>query len=250
MSVADQIGSLAGREVMVTGASSGIGREIAIALALLKANLTLVGRNTGRLEETLELMEGTQHKLLRVDLSNPEEITRISSEKKYDGVVFNAGIVEYVPVKFISNDKIRNMFSINFDGTVLLCQHLLKNKLINKGGSFVFISSASAFLGVTGTALYAASKAAVNAFSKVVAMEVAGQKIRSNTVCPGIIITPLTEHAKAAASTAKLDEGAKTYPLGYGTPEDVSGVVSFLLSDASRWMTGNNIMLDGGLTLQ
>ena len=173
----------------------------------------------------------------------------IDLSQKFDGVVFNAGILEYAPVKFISEEKIKKIFDINFNSAVLLSQHLLKSKALNKKGSLVFISSISSKLGVGGTALYASSKAALGAFSKVVASEVAGQGIRSNSICPGIVSTPMTEQAKSVTSGSEMDEQAKAYPLGYGTTVDVSGLVVYLLSDASKWMTGSDLILDGGLTL-
>lgn len=244
-----EIFDIAGREILVTGASSGIGREISITLASRGAKITLVGRNNAALEETLRQMEGEDHKIIQSDLSQHDSIKGIG-DSQYYGVVFNAGIIEYLPVKFISPEKIRKIFEVNFDGTVLLCQHLLKNRMISKGGSLVFISSVSSGLGVGGTSLYASSKAAINAFSKVVATEVAPQKIRSNTICPGIIVTSMTEQAKVVASSESMERNLVGYPLGFGSPADVSGIVAFLLSDASRWLTGTHLVLDGGLTLQ
>lgn len=241
--------SVAGKSVLVTGASSGIGRTIATMLAAMGAGVTIVGRNADRLQETFSSLKGNGHEMVVADLTQKEDVQRLA-QRTFSGVVFNAGIVEYLPVRFITAEKIAKIFDTNFNSTVLLCQQLLKNKLVAKGGSLVFISSISSVLGVPGTALYASSKAAVTAFAKVVAAEVAGQGIRSNSICPGIILTPMTENAKTATSEKEVSEAEKSYPLGYGTTEDVAGVVIFLLSDASRWMTGSELILDGGLTLK
>lgn len=243
-----EIFSLADKSILVTGASSGIGKQIAIMAAEFDARVTLVGRNRQRLEETLSVMKGDGHEIIVADLTRKEDL-RFDSGKSYHGVVFNAGVVEYLHVKFISAEKIKKIFDTNFNGTVLLCQQLLKNKKVNKPGSLVFISSISSKLGVAGTALYASSKAAVNAFAKVVASEVASQGIRSNTISPGVILTPMTEEAKVVTSDQQMEEQARAYPLGYGSTTDVSGLVVFLLSDASKWMTGSDLTLDGGLTL-
>jgi NAD(P)-dependent dehydrogenase (short-subunit alcohol dehydrogenase family) len=241
--------SVSGKRVLVTGASSGIGRTIAITLAEQGAEVTIVGRNKQRLEETMIAMPGSSHEMIVADLTSKEDLKSLP-EKVFSGVVFNAGVVEYLPVKFITEEKIRKVFDTNFNSTVLLCQQLLKNKLVSRPGSLVFMSSISSKLGVSGTALYASSKAAITAFSKVVASEVATQGIRSNSICPGIIVTPMTENAKTLTSSQEVSEAEKAYPLGYGTTTDVAALVVFLLSDASKWMTGSELIFDGGLTLK
>ncbi|GHN00237.1 3-oxoacyl-ACP reductase [Cytophagales bacterium WSM2-2] len=241
--------SLAGKSILVTGASSGIGRQIAITTSEFGADVTLVGRNQPRLDETRIAMTAGNHEIIEADLTRKEDLKTILDGKVFDGVVFNAGIVEYAPVKFLSEEKIKKIFDTNFNSAALLCQQLLKNRKIQKQGSLIFVSSISSKLGVPGTALYASSKAALSAFTKVVASEVASQGIRSNSICPGIIRTPMTELAKAVTSGADVEDASKAYPLGYGNTTDISGLVVFLLSDASRWMTGSDIILDGGLTL-
>jgi NAD(P)-dependent dehydrogenase (short-subunit alcohol dehydrogenase family) len=241
--------SLAGKSILVTGASSGIGRQIAITASEFGANVTLVGRHRPRLDETRSSMISGNHEIIEADLTKKDDLKTIVAGKVFDGVVFNAGIVEYTPVKFLSEEKTKKIFDANFNSAVMLCQQLLKNKKIQKQGSLIFMSSVSSKLGVPGTALYASSKAALSAFTKVVASEVASQGIRSNSICPGIIRTPMTELAKTATSGTAVEDASKAYPLGYGDTIDVSGLVVFLLADASRWMTGSDIVLDGGLTL-
>lgn len=239
------------KNILVTGASSGIGRQIAITAAAIGATVTLLGRNTERLEETKAAMGGNNHQILALDLTDEKSFEIIvAGSKPYHGVVFNAGVVEYTPVKFLTSAKINKIFSTNVNSNMLLAQQLLKNKLVSKNGSMVFISSISSKLGVPGTALYAASKAALSAYSRVLASEVAPQGIRSNSVCPGIVLTAMTDQALEASSKEDMDKGALQYPLGYGQPLDVAGMVMYLLSDISKWVTGTDMILDGGLTLK
>jgi NAD(P)-dependent dehydrogenase (short-subunit alcohol dehydrogenase family) len=243
--------TLSGKNILVTGASSGIGREIAVMASSLGAAVTITGRNEERLKETMQLLHGEGHKIIAADFTNAGGIeTLVKESSPYNAVVFNAGVVEYTPVKFITPQKIDTVFSVNLTSTMLLCQQLLKNKLIIKKGSLVFISSISSKLGVPGTALYAASKAALTSFAKVTAAECAAQGIRSNSICPGIVITPMTGQAAGVVSEEEMKKAAADYPLGYGEPGDVAGLVMYLLADISRWMTGSELIIDGGFTLK
>lgn len=239
------------KRILVTGASSGIGREIAITASQLGAYVTIIGRNIGNLKETLSLLQGGGHEMYLIDISIYEDIEKvIKLFSPFDGVVFNAGVVEYLPIKFINSFKIDSVFSVNFNSNVIICQQLIKNKLINKKGSLVHISSISSKLGVSGTAMYSASKAALSSFSKVLASELASQGIRSNSVCPGIVKTAMTETATAVVSAEEIKKAAIDYPLGYGEVSDVAGLVMYLLSDLSKWMTGSELIIDGGVTLK
>ncbi|RKR08368.1 NAD(P)-dependent dehydrogenase (short-subunit alcohol dehydrogenase family) [Flavobacterium sp. 90] len=243
--------TLKDKNILVTGASSGIGRQIAITASELGAKLTIIGRNVEKLEETLTLLNGDGHKIQVADLSDSANLTTLISESlPYDGVVFNAGVVEYLPVKFLNESKINSVFATNFDSNVVLSQKLIKSKLLKKGGSLVFVSSISSKLGVPGTAMYTASKAALSAFSKVLASELASQGIRSNSVSPGIIKTAMTDKASDVVSDEELKKAESEYPLGYGEPSDVAGLIMYLLSDISKWMTGSDLIIDGGFTLK
>ncbi|TPG43940.1 SDR family NAD(P)-dependent oxidoreductase [Flavobacterium pectinovorum] len=243
--------TLKDKNILVTGASSGIGRQIAITASELGAKLTIIGRNIEKLDETLALLSGDGHKIQVVDLSDSANFTALISESlPYDGVVFNAGVVEYLPVKFLNESKINSVFATNFDSNVVLSQKLIKSKLLKKGGSLVFVSSISSKLGVPGTAMYTASKAALSAFSKVLASELASQGIRSNSVSPGIIKTAMTDKASDVVSDEELKKAESEYPLGYGEPSDVAGLIMYLLSDISKWMTGSDLIIDGGFTLK
>jgi NAD(P)-dependent dehydrogenase (short-subunit alcohol dehydrogenase family) len=239
------------KHILVTGASSGIGRQIAITASQLGACVTIIGRNVENLQETISFLQGDGHKMFSIDISINEDIEKlISLCSSFDGVVFNAGVVEYLPVKFLNSSKIDSVFSVNFNSNVILSQQLIKNKLINKKGSLVFISSISSKLGVQGTAMYSASKAALSSFSKVLASELASQGIRSNSVCPGIVKTAMTETAAHVVSVEEMKKAAIDYPLGYGEVSDVAGLVMYLLSDVSKWMTGSELIIDGGFTLK
>ncbi|GAB3902974.1 SDR family NAD(P)-dependent oxidoreductase [Mucilaginibacter boryungensis] len=242
--------NLQDKRILITGGSSGIGRQIAIHAAENGAIVTILGRDKKRLSDVFTELAGKGHNFFALNLTNEQEVTTfIKSQNTFDGVVFNAGIVEYSPVKFLTNEKIKTVFDINFNSTVILSQQLLKNKLIEKKGSLVFISSIASVIGIGGTALYAASKAALNAYTKVIATETAAQGIRANSISPGIVITPMTEQSINVSTDRSMDDKEKEYPLGYGKPEDVSALAVYLLSNASKWMTGSNLIIDGGLTL-
>lgn len=242
--------TLSGKKIFITGVSSGIGRVLARDLSQYSAELHLTARNEERLHETIRLCtQGTTTSYL-ADLSSTSDMQQLTDALPVlDGIILNAGVVEYLPVKMISEKKLRGVFSVNFDANVLLIQQLLKKKKIAGGASIVFISSVSAHMGVPGTALYAASKAALTAFAKVLASELAPRKIRVNTISPGIVKTTAIEDNNKL-STDAMTEAEKAYPLGYGTAEDITGQVAYLLSDQARWMTGSDIVMDGGFMLQ
>lgn len=246
----NNIFKLHNKTILVTGASSGIGRQVAVTASEMGASVIITGRDSKKLAATKDLISG-ETIAIPADLVNENEIVDLVSQlPQLHGVVFCAGVIDYTPVKFINAAKIASIFSINFNSQVLLTKQLLKTKKIEKGGSLVYISSVSSKLGVAATALYAASKAALTAFAKVTAAECAGQRIRSNSICPGIVLTPMTGKAMEATSDESMDKASTDYPLGYGMPEDVAGLTVYLLSDASRWMTGSEILMDGGLTLK
>lgn len=241
-----------GKRILITGASSGIGKEIAICLANLGAVPIMLARTKSKLLETLAYFnEQKEAQYFICDLRQKKDIDNVVDKiGLLDGVVFNAGIIDYVPVRLLSLERMRNVFSLNFDSQVLLTQQLLNKRKINKGGSFVYISSISAHLGVPGTAIYAASKAAITSFAKVLASELSSKKIRVNIVSPGIIKTSLFNAVSNKLNADLFEKEEESYPLGYGTPADVANAVSFLLSDAAKWITGTEIILDGGFTLK
>lgn len=239
-----------GKRFLVTGASSGIGRGISVLLASLGATLIITGRNAQNLQETFDALPQKDHLMILADVTVDEDLNKLTDAVGFvNGVVFCAGVIDYLPVKFLSYDKIHQIFSVNFTSQVLLTQRLLKAKKIKKESSIVYISSLSSKLGVAGTAMYAASKAALSSFSKVLATELAGQKIRVNAISPGIVKTPMTQSQDLGISETDLKNDEDKYPLGHGNVEDVASYVSFLLSDSSKWITGSDLVMDGGFTL-
>lgn len=243
------MGSLTGKHILVTGASSGMGKVFARMIAAEGAVVSLLARNEERLTQTLNSLNGEGHKVFVCDLTDDEQIKKVATElNPIDGAVFCAGINEYVPLKFVSQSKIEPIFKTNFYSQVILTQSLVKKKQINKGASLVFISSLSSKLGVPGTLLYASSKAALDSAVRVMAAEMAPQGIRVNSICPGIVKTEMLSETNI--SEEQFVEQEKEYPLGLGTPEDVGYAVLFHLSDGSRWLTGQNMIIDGGYSLK
>ncbi len=237
--------NIEGKTILITGASSGLGKEIAIRCSEKGASLIITGRDKSKLEDTYHQLKGNNQYQI-CDLSEENNIIELVKElPPLDGVIFCAGVIEYNPVKFVNSSKIKNTFSVNFDSQVILTQQIIKQKKLKQQSSLVYISSIASKIGVPGTALYAASKASLNAFVKVTASELAGQKIRANSICPGIIVTPMGEHAQDMSSDLEKD-----YPLGLGNPIDIVGPCIFFLSDASKWITGSELIIDGGLTLK
>jgi len=242
--------SLNGKTILITGASSGIGKITSIECSKLGAKIILTGRNTKRLEETLALLSGEGHQLKVLDLNISEAVSEfIENMPKLDGVVYCAGTQRTCPIKFIQREDIDKVFETNFFANININTLLLSKKKINKGASIVFISSiAAGIVAEVGNAIYSASKGALSSYAKVLALEMSSQRIRVNCVLPGMVNTPLLKKLDVEEDQLKEDE--KRYPLGYGNPEDVAYSVIYLLSDATKWVTGSNLILDGGLTLK
>lgn len=235
------------KNILVTGASSGIGRQISIDIANNNGNLIATGTNENKLSKLCLGLNNNNKKssYLLADLTNEMELIKLSDDiPEISGLVINAGIIDYSPIKFISSIKMQNIFQINFFSNVILIKNLLKKGKIKNNSSIVFIGSISAGLATPATSIYAASKAALTTFSKVLASELVSKKIRVNTISPGLIKTKLIE--KISEFNNKSDE----YPLGLGNVQDVSNQVLFLLSDKSKWITGTNVLIDGGYSLK
>lgn len=238
--------TLVGKLILVTGASSGIGKAIAIACARMGATVILTGRNQQRLNETLaELPEG-EHLVIAADLTISTDIDRlVQGLPKLDGIVQCAGIGSRVPCKMITSSDIANVFGTNVEAPMLLQTALLQQKKINKAASVVFISSRAAESPSFGNATYSASKGAILAYAKCLALELANRLIRVNCICPAMIWTDLI--IQESISKEELEEAQLKYPLKrYGKPEDVAYLALYLLSNASSWMTGSCIDLTGG----
>jgi NAD(P)-dependent dehydrogenase (short-subunit alcohol dehydrogenase family) len=242
--------SLETKTILVTGASSGIGRAIAVECSKMGASVIITGRNEERLNQTFEQLEGSNHKQIACDLHEENNIHEFSLQLPVlNGVVHVAGIAKTLPFQFVSSKELNTIFNINFFAPTLLSQLLVKTKKIVKDASVVFISSIDGPLTVhIGNSMYAASKGAVTAMAKNMAVDLASKKIRVNCVLPGMTETPLI-HA-GDITQEQLDLDMKLYPLKrYGKPEEIAYAVIYLLSDASSWVTGSNIVVDGGFTL-
>lgn len=238
--------SLIGKTILVTGASSGIGRAIAIACAEQRASVVLTGRNVTCLEETLRLMcDVDKHRIIPADLTIAEQRSALVEQVPVlDGVVQCAGIGSRVLCKMLEEQDVNRVMQANFEAPVLLQAEFLREKKIAKEASIVFIASAAATMPSVGNAIYSASKAAIIAYAKCLAQELANRKIRVNCISPAMVWTDL---ALVGATEDQLREAEQNYPLKrYAQPEDITGAAIYLLSDASSWVTGSNMELTGG----
>lgn len=241
--------SLQGKTVLVTGASSGIGRQTAVECSKLGARLVVTARNEERLQETLSMLEGEGHTALTADLTKAEDVQRLAEAcPVLDGVVQNAGIGKNRPIAFYTREELDTVFSANAFAPMLLNRWLLKKKKINQGGSIVFTSSTASVTSSLGNGIYGASKAALAAYMRYCARELAAKRIRVNAVHPGMVETKLI-HGDAYSEEDLKKDSAK-YPLGrYGRPEEIAWAIIYFLSDASAWTTGTSLFVDGGLLL-
>lgn len=241
--------SLQNKNILITGASSGIGRVIAIESAKLGAKVILTGRNTERLNDTFENLSGKGHKMIVADLNDGKQRDALIQDlPPLDGLVMNAGINKRQLTQYLKSENVELIVNTNLVSPLLLTKDLLKSKKIASEASVVFISSIAAFHSSIGDGVYSATKGAVASYAKVLALELAPRRIRVNTIQPGMVHTALTENGPLSDDDYKKDE--QKYPLGrYGRPEDVAFAAIYLLSDASAWMTGTDIKIDGGISL-
>lgn len=241
--------SLEGKTILVTGASSGIGKATAIECSKMGAHLIITGRNEERLNRTLSELDGDNHLSHLADLTNEEKLkTLVKSIDRIDGAVLSAGIGENSLVAFCSQKKFQKIFDTNLFSITELVRLLIKGKKTTKNASFVAISSVAAFSHEYGNSIYGAGKAAISTWMKYAAKELGSKGMRFNCICPGMIETPLIRGG--AITDEQLTEDLKNYPLGrYGNPEEIGYGAVYLLSDASSWITGINLVIDGGMTL-
>ena len=240
--------SIEGKNILVTGASSGIGRSICIECSKAGANIILTARNTERLKQTLSLMAPGNHKIVEADLTVAEYIQKLSDiDTVLDGVALVSGINDKMIIKKMNESFVEKMLATNFSGPALLMQALLRKKRINKFASVIFMSSVSAFYPSVSNAMYAASKAAVNQFAKVLALEVLPLKARVNCIQPAFVETEMIQKYGEEI----LDEIRKNYPLGrFAKPEEIAQAVIYFFSDATQLITGTSLVIDGGYTLR
>ena len=241
--------TLKGKTILVTGASSGIGQATAVECAQMGAEVVITGRDTERLQATADLM-GTLKAQIAADLTNQEDVEHlVASLPPLDGDVLCAGNSTTLPLQFGSREKFDEMFNVNFFAPVELLRLMYKKKVLQKGASVVLIASIGGTHSfMPGNGVYGASKAALNSLMKYAAREYASRKIRVNSICPGMVDTPLIH--RGTITEEQLAEDAKRYPLGrYGKPDDIANGVVYLLSDASSWLTGHDLVIDGGFSI-
>ena len=242
--------SLSGKTVLVTGASSGIGRATAILCSRMGAQVVITGRHKARLQESFGTLSGEGHQQIPADLTDHESTARLIEDvPPLDGIVHCAGIGFRKLCKSIDKEDIMTVMDANFNAAVLLQSSLLARKKVSKSASIVFISSRAADIPSVANAIYSASKAAIKSYAQCLALELAPRNIRVNCICPAIVRTPLWDPLIDNGGLTEDDMALaqSQYPLKrFGNPEDVANLAVFLLSDASSWMTGSSIDITGG----
>lgn len=240
--------TLEGKTILITGASSGIGRATAIECSKMGAVIIATGRNKERLEKTIAELHGDGHQYFMCDITDENSLNDlVSNVPVLDGLVNNAGYIDLVPIKLINCQRFEKILNTNTLAPILLFQKLLKKKKIKNNSSIVFTSSLAGLgYGTVGNSMYSASKGAISSFIRVASKEFSSRRIRVNAVCPGMVKTDIM--SKGGVSDSQLAEDEKNYPLGYGEPIDVALLMVYLLSDASKWVTGTNMIIDGGVS--
>lgn len=248
--------TLEGKKIVVTGASSGIGRQVAISCSRMGAKVVLIGRNKERLTEAYQQMEGTGHIIESydlTDLANQKEMVGsfVSKIGAIDGLVNCAGISTVLPFKLMSSEKVEEFFKTNVFSTIELTKQVLNIKNVSKqGASVIFFASVMGVVGENAKSLYSFTKGALISGCRSLAIEYAPKKVRLNVISPGIIETPINMNQPYLADPEKRKVTESLYPLGIGSTDDVANACIYLLSDASRWMTGQNLVIDGGYTIR
>jgi NAD(P)-dependent dehydrogenase (short-subunit alcohol dehydrogenase family) len=238
--------SLEGKTIMVTGASSGIGRGIAITCSKMGAKVIINGRNITKLQETCSLMVDDSATIVSGDLTDAETLKSIvEALPKLDGLVHCAGLGQRLPCKDVESNKVDEVMNINFKAPVMLQAEVLRQKKLNKAASIVFVASIASWSPSFGNSIYSASKGAIISYANCLALELAPRKIRVNCISPAMVWTDLIQND--AIDIEQLREDEQTYPLKrYGTPDDIANLAVYMLSDASTWMTGSNVKISGG----
>ena len=238
--------SLEGKTILVTGASSGIGRGVAVTCSKMGATVIINGRNVSKMQETLTLMEADENQMTPGDLTDENALSSlVASLPKLDGVVHCAGIGQRIPCKDLQEENVNQVMDVNFKAPVMLQAELLRQKKLNKAASIVFIASIASWSPSFGNAVYSASKGAIVSYANCLALELASRKIRVNCISPAMVWTDLI--TKDGIDEEQLKEDEQKYPLKrYGQPEDIANLAVYMLSDASAWMTGSNVKISGG----
>ena len=238
---------LEGKTILVTGASSGIGRSTAIECSRMGAKVIVTARNEERLKETLSRLEGDGHLMIIADLASNDDIEALVGQlPEIDGLVNNAGFTKMRPILQINEQVLKDIMQVNAFAPIMLTQKIIKKKKL-KQGSIVFTSSMAALKSSPANSMYGCSKAAISNFVKNAAQEFAFKQIRVNAVCPSMVETDIMKDNML--SEEQIAASKASYPLGrWGKPEEIAWAIIFFLSDASQWITGTNMIIDGGRT--
>lgn len=242
---------LSNKHILITGASSGIGKETAILVSKLGARVSLVGRSKQTLEDVFSQLEGTGHNFFEFDFTNLNEIeflikSVVENSGIIDGFVHSAGIEMTRPLKMLKVNLYKDVFDINTISALEITRLISKNNIINNGASIIFISSIVGILGQAGKTAYSASKGALIAASKCLSLELASKGIRVNTILPALVETEMSSKILESLSEESKYNILKMHPLGFGKAIDVANSAAFLLSPASKWITGVEFIVDGG----
>ena len=242
---------LAGRCILVTGASSGLGRETAILLSELNARVVLSGRARERLDATLRALHGDGHVVAPFDLNAVEETgawlkTLTKEVGPLQGLVHSAGVRQTLPLRSIGLPKVEETMRVNFTSAVMLVKAFRAPGCSTPGSSIVFLSSVAAMVGEPAISIYGASKAALIGLTKSLAMELARDRVRVNCVAPAFVETEMLGRLREMLTPEQFEAIQKMHPLGFGAARDVANAVAFLLAETGRWITGSVLVVDGG----
>ncbi|MDR6866321.1 NAD(P)-dependent dehydrogenase (short-subunit alcohol dehydrogenase family) [Microbacterium resistens] len=246
---------LDGRSLVVTGASSGIGRASAVLASRQGARVTLIARREEALQETRAAMAGDGHRIVPCDLSDHVAVTAALRETAVeqgalDGLIHAAGIHATTPLRTITAEQVSTVLETNVTDTLMLVKAFRHRQVRGEDPAVVLMSSVAGMVGEAGVSAYAASKAAVAAIGRSLALELSRERIRVNSIAAGIVETALTRGIRERVGEAGWERIEAMHPLGTGLPEDVARAALYLVSSASAWVTGTTLVVDGGYTAQ
>ncbi len=244
---------LTGKNIVVTGASSGIGRQCANSCSRAGANVILIARNIEKLEATIKELDQTgNHKVYSVDITDYERVEEVVSDIKdnyceINGIINSAGISTTIPVKMVKPEKLNTFFNTNVTAGINLTSLLTRKTIFSEaGGSIIFLSSVMGVVGDIGKTIYGVSKGALISGTKSMAIELGSRNIRVNCISPGVVETPMSQSSIYSRSEESREQIKNLHPLGIGSVHDIANSCIYLLSDAGKWVTGTNLVVDGG----